>query len=101
VPDRIIDKRKIGFFNGAVAGWFQAQTRGAISDYLLGPSPRYAELLDRSGVETLVRGHAAAPTKGSANALLTILMLEVWLSTYLPRVAGASSGASERMSLQA
>ena len=27
VPDRIIDKPKIGFFNGAVDGWFRAQTR--------------------------------------------------------------------------
>jgi len=31
----------------AVEQWFQAQTRGSISDYLLGPSPRYVELLDR------------------------------------------------------
>ena len=31
VPDRIIDKPKIGFFNSAVDGWFRAQTRGAIS----------------------------------------------------------------------
>ena len=38
-PDRIIDKPKIGFFHTAVDGWFRAQTRGAISDYLLGPEP--------------------------------------------------------------
>ena len=58
VPDRIIDKPKIGFFNAAVDGWFRAQTRGAISDYLLGPNPRYAEMLDRSEVEQLVKGQA-------------------------------------------
>ena len=39
VPDRIIDKPKVGFFNAAVDGWFRAQTRGAVSDYLLGPEP--------------------------------------------------------------
>ena len=54
VPDRIIDKPKIGFFNAAVDGWFRAQTRGAISDYLLGPNPKYAEMLDRGEVERLV-----------------------------------------------
>ena len=47
IPDRIIDKPKVGFFNAAVDGWFRNQTQGAISDYLLGPSPRYAEMLDR------------------------------------------------------
>ena len=39
VPDSIIDKPKIGFFHTVVDGWFRAQTRGAISDYLLGPEP--------------------------------------------------------------
>ena len=40
VPDRIIDKPKVGFFNAAVDGWFRAQTAAARSrDYLLGPEP--------------------------------------------------------------
>jgi asparagine synthase (glutamine-hydrolysing) len=91
VPDRIIDKPKIGFFNAAVDGWFRAQTRGAISDYLLGPSPRYAEMLDRSEVEKLVKGQADG-AGGNTYVLLSVLMLEVWLSEYLPRAqAGASA----------
>jgi asparagine synthase (glutamine-hydrolysing) len=93
VPDRIIDKPKIGFFNAAVDGWFRAQTRGAISDYLLGPNPRYAEMLDRREVEQLVRGHAEGGDGRNANLLLSVLMLEVWLSDYLPR-AQASPSAS-------
>ena len=28
IPDRIIDKPKVGFFNAAVDGWFRAQTQG-------------------------------------------------------------------------
>ncbi len=59
VPDEMIDRPKVGFFNSAVESWFRAQTRGAVSDYLLGPSPRYAELLDRDAVERLVARHAA------------------------------------------
>ena len=85
VPDRIIDKPKIGFFNSAVDDWFRAQTRGAISDYLLGPSPRYAEMIDRAEVERLVTSHADRSDAGNGYALLSILMLEVWLSEYLPR----------------
>jgi asparagine synthase (glutamine-hydrolysing) len=93
VPDRIIDKPKVGFFNAAVDGWFRAQTRGAISDYLLGPNPRYAEMLDRTEVEKLVRGQADGAA-GNTYVLLSVLMLEVWLSEYLPRAqAGASASA--------
>jgi asparagine synthase (glutamine-hydrolysing) len=90
IPDRIIDKPKVGFFNAAVEGWFAAQTRGAISDYLLGPNPRYAELLDRREVERLVKNHADGTDTGNAYALLSILMLEIWLSSYLPRALASS-----------
>ena len=92
VPDRIIDKPKIGFFNSAVDGWFRAQTQGAISDYLLGPNPRYAEMLDRGEVERLVRAQADG-ARGSSYVLLSVLMLEVWLATYLP---AARSGRPRR-----
>jgi asparagine synthase (glutamine-hydrolysing) len=95
IPDRVIDRPKVGFFNSAVDRWFQAQTRGAVSDYLLGPSPRYADMLDRHEVERLVKQHANAATKQTGYALLSILMLEVWLSTYLPRSVSAVASPSE------
>ena len=97
VPDRIIDKPKIGFFNGAVDDWFRAQTRGAISDYLLGPSPRYAEMIDRTEVERLVRAHAGSSRSESGNALLSILMLEIWLAEYLPRSLSAAEPLADRI----
>jgi len=93
VPDRIIDKPKIGFFNSAVDDWFRAQTRGAISDYLLGPNPRYAEMIDRGAVERLVKSHADRSEAGNGYALLSVLMLEVWLAEYLPR---SLAGTAER-----
>ena len=95
IPDRIIDKPKVGFFNAAVDSWFRAQTQGAISDYLLGPNPRYAELLDRRRVEELVRRHADGTETGNAYTLLSILMLEVWLSSYLPRALGTAAPAPQ------
>jgi asparagine synthase (glutamine-hydrolysing) len=84
VPDRIFEKRKVGFFRNATDAWMRAQISGAISDYLLGPNPRYAELSDRRAVERLVEAQRRA---GAVNVhlLLSILMLEVWLSSYLPR----------------
>jgi asparagine synthase (glutamine-hydrolysing) len=100
IPDRIIDKPKIGFFHAAVDGWFRAQTRGAISDYLLGPNPRYVEMLDQGAVERLVRGHADGTDTGNAHALLSILMLEVWLSSYLPRSVSTDARKGESVTVR-
>jgi asparagine synthase (glutamine-hydrolysing) len=97
VPDRVIDKPKIGFFHSAVDGWFRAQTRGAISDYLLSPEPRYAEILDRRAVERLVQSHARGSETRSGHALLSILLLEIWLSSYLPRATTVQAPAAERV----
>jgi asparagine synthase (glutamine-hydrolysing) len=98
IPDRIIDKPKIGFFNAAVDGWFRAQTRGVIGEYLLGPDPHYAELLDRTAVESLVRKQADGTDTRHAQLLLAILMLEVWLSTFRDRVGAVrATPARERI----
>jgi asparagine synthase (glutamine-hydrolysing) len=91
LPDRIIDKRKIGFFAASVDGWLRDQAGGAIAEYLLAPQPHYAEILDPQGVRDLVRRHAEMPDRADARLLLAILMLEVWLSSYLPRALGQSS----------
>ena len=96
VPDEIIDKPKVGFFNSAVDSWFAAQTRGVISDYLLAPDPAYAGLLERREVERLLHDHASGAS-GNGYALLEILMLEVWLSDFLPRALGAAEPVRERV----
>jgi asparagine synthase (glutamine-hydrolysing) len=88
LPERVIHKRKLGFFQGPTAGWLQAQMDGAISDYLLGPNPRYAEFLDRGAVERLVRAHREDKPV-DVQLLVGVLMLEVWLASYLPRAAAA------------
>jgi asparagine synthase (glutamine-hydrolysing) len=93
LPDRIIDKRKIGFFAASVDGWFRDQASGAIAEYLLAPRPHYADILDPQVVRNLVRRHAEAPDGADARLLLAILMLEVWLSTFLPRALGQTSAS--------
>ena len=96
VPDSVIDKRKIGFFRGSVAGWFDAQASKAVTDHLLDPGARYADFIDRRGVEQLVRSHREGGRAELGQLLLSILMLEVWLSTYVPRALGSGRGASLR-----
>lgn len=100
VPKAVIDKPKVGFFNAAVDAWFRGQADRAIADYLLGPSPRYSDLLDREGVKLLVAQHAAG-RRGVVGPLLAILMLEVWLSSFLPRALGHAGPALERVELSA
>jgi asparagine synthase (glutamine-hydrolysing) len=99
VPAPVIDKPKVGFFNAAVDAWFRSQASGMISDYLLTPTPRYAEFLDRAGVERLVRDHATGAARGGP--LLAILMLEVWLSSFLPRAVKREPTSREHVRLTA
>jgi asparagine synthase (glutamine-hydrolysing) len=94
LPDRIIDKRKIGFFAASVDGWFRDQASGAIAEYLLAPQPHFAEILDPQVVRDLVRRHAEAPDRADARLLLAILMLEVWLSSFLPNALRPTSQSS-------
>ncbi len=89
VPDRIIDKRKVGFFNSSVDMWFESQASGVVADYLLDPSPRYADFADRATIARMVDAHRVDPAgSGHGFALLAMLMLEIWLSEYLPRAQG-------------
>lgn len=85
IPDEIIERPKVGFFNSAVDGWFRAQMQGPTADYLTSGSARYTEMLDRAQVERMLAEHLSSAGSHNSYALLSILMLEIWLSTYLPR----------------
>ena len=85
VPDRVIDKRKIGFFNPAVQSWFTAQAEKSIADYLLTESPRVGEFVNQVEMRKVITDHLDGRDTRHGDGLLTLLMLEIWLSTYLPR----------------
>jgi asparagine synthase (glutamine-hydrolysing) len=97
VPGQIVRRPKVGFFNSAVAAWFGRQADGAVADYLLDENPRYAEFLDRGAVSRLAR--AAGEDSANEHALLTILMLEVWLSSFLPRALTPPAATRERVEI--
>lgn len=84
VPTRIIEKRKVGFFRAAADAWFRSQLDRSIRRYLLTDAPRYTEFVDGAAVRDLVDEQARGRTQHS-ELLLGILMLEVWLTSYLPR----------------
>ena len=66
LPSEIVDKRKIGFFHGAVSAWLAEQARSASERYLLTGDAHYTEYLSRSEVARLVseqertRGYASS-----------------------------------------
>ena len=65
---------------------------------MLQPRPAYADLLNRDAVERLVRQHRAGQ-RGHVQLLLSIVMLEVWLATFLPRALRAPVAIPEPVQL--
>ena len=85
VPDRVIERRKLGFFRPAFDGWFRAQMERAAAVHLLGPTPAFASILDADWVRATAAAHLRNERPADVYLLVGILMLEIWLSTYLPR----------------
>ena len=97
IPQRIIEKRKIGFFSHAVGAWFREQADGAVARYLLGPDPAYAGIIDpRAIAAEIASTDASARSRSTNSLLLSVLMLEVWLSSYLPRALGEAPAPAAR-----
>jgi asparagine synthase (glutamine-hydrolysing) len=84
VPDRIIDRPKVGFFSNTVDSWVEARLGDVMRDYLLDPGARTASFIAPGAVESLIASRAAGDRSGS-RALLALLVLEAWLSTVVPR----------------
>ena len=76
----------MGFFNAAVGEWFGAQVGGTLDDYLLRADASCLQLFDETELRRLVTTYKAERNgRLAATMMLRVLMLEVWLSTYLPR----------------
>ena len=96
VPDRVIDKRKLGFFRRASSAWLRRRSERRQ------PVPPGADAEDRrdsstAGVDDLILDHRAGPRQEHVHLLISLLMLEVGWATYLPRAAGPSTDARERI----
>jgi asparagine synthase (glutamine-hydrolysing) len=92
VPEEITDKRKVGFLTTAVHDWVLAHLKGQVSDYLLDPGARCAEFLDRDRLARMVTDFPKGAGLRSSRLVLIVLMLEVWLSSYLPRALAPPGG---------
>jgi asparagine synthase (glutamine-hydrolysing) len=84
VPDFVLAKRKRGFFNESIASWIEAGDDALVNRLLLAPDPAYAQFVPRAAVERAV-GQWRGGRAGNAKLLLALVMLELWLTEYLPR----------------
>jgi hypothetical protein len=89
VPERIITKPKIGFFHGAIGAWFSAQVENALGEYLANDRRRTADFLDQDELDRLLHAHRTRPDTGVSRLLLAILLLEIWLTEFVPQAVAA------------
>jgi asparagine synthase (glutamine-hydrolysing) len=99
VPDHIVHKRKLGFFSAAVEPWLQTQLSELTPDLLFGPEVRCGEFLDRSFLQRIAGAHTTGADLSNAKLLTAILMLEIWLRTYVPRALAPAPLLSEPLAL--
>jgi hypothetical protein len=92
VPDFVLAKRKRGFFNEAVGSWLGAGDGSMVEDLLLAPDPAYGSVVDPAVVATAVREFRAGQGR-HAPLLLSLIMLETWLTDTLPRAFSVAPDA--------
>jgi asparagine synthase (glutamine-hydrolysing) len=82
LPDAVVDKRKVGFFNGSVEPWLTHQAGGLVGDALTGANPAYSAVVDPRAVRAAFADHVSGRDRSQARTLFTIAMLELWLQAY-------------------
>jgi asparagine synthase (glutamine-hydrolysing) len=93
VPDFVLTKRKRGFFNDKMTTWLGAPGGTNLERLLLAPEPAYAAVVDQEAVRDLVAAWREGDHRHT-QVLLALVMLEVWLSTVLPRAVQAGRDAA-------
>jgi asparagine synthase (glutamine-hydrolysing) len=86
LPAGLLEGPKVGFFDTVTPHWVRAQLRRGGADMLLDRAARTSEMVDRAAVERSVRDALA---DGPVGLLFPLLLLEGWLSLYLPRALAA------------
>jgi asparagine synthase (glutamine-hydrolysing) len=84
IPDFVLEKRKRGFFNEAVSTWMAADDAAVVRRLLLSDDPAYAAVVDPGTVRRAVTEWRGGRAEHS-NLLLGLVMLELWMTEYLPR----------------
>jgi asparagine synthase (glutamine-hydrolysing) len=82
LPDSVIGKPKVGFFNKSVDPWLRDQTSTIIGEALLGQAPRYGTLFNADEVRRAFQDHVSGRDVSRGRILFAVAMLELWLDAY-------------------
>lgn len=85
LPDRVIYKRKLGFLRSSTEPWLRAQLRDTVPELLFSSDTQCTQFIDRAALGELATPHRNGQNGSDAHLLLAVLMLELWLRTYVPR----------------
>src|SRR5579872_634275 len=77
VDERVLQKRKTGFFNAALEGWLSTHREGFVREVLLDSRTRARGQFEPAMIESMVSDAGAAGRK-RAQVLFAALMLELW-----------------------
>jgi asparagine synthase (glutamine-hydrolysing) len=88
VPDFVLDKPKLGFFDGSIESWLSAGAAATVDRLLLDGEPRSGAVVDPDVVRRIVQRSRQGDPRAS-KATLSLVMLELWLSEFLPRAFAA------------
>jgi asparagine synthase (glutamine-hydrolysing) len=93
LPDFVFSKPKLGFFEASVEPWLKGGGRELIERKLTAPDAPYRDVVDATFVEqSLAAWRGGASDR--AQFVLAMLLLENWLSSYLPRAFAPPSVGS-------
>jgi len=87
LPEEVIHRKKVGFFRDATTAWFEAQADSAVKEVLLDPGAQYQAFISRSAVEKRLAPSRRSGSEDLSRQLITLLMLELWLSRLASRGA--------------
>jgi asparagine synthase (glutamine-hydrolysing) len=90
VDDRIIDKRKRGFFRSALGSWLRAQQGGLLEQTLLDPRTAERGLYRRPEVERLLAISGGGDIKADQR-LFSLFLLERWMREWVDAPAAKKS----------
>jgi asparagine synthase (glutamine-hydrolysing) len=87
IPDSIIDKAKVGFFNASVEGWMERALHGSVRETLTDPSCRYGDYMDATVIRKLAFADSAQRSRADRHLLLAVTMFEHWLGNVFAQVS--------------
>jgi asparagine synthase (glutamine-hydrolysing) len=85
VPDYVIAKKKVGFFNKRIDPWLATQGETLVGAALTAEAPLYGDFVDAPRIRRAFADHLSGRDSSNGRALFTVAMLELWLDAFVSK----------------